>query len=277
MFLDLTPRLPILSLLSGFILLPVCGFSEALSEEDRETAIQLVSVSFQCMAPAVKSEISSSITTNRFTVDGTIVRVEINEKIFETYPEDQYPGFSGEEYEQDSVVFFDYSHIETIEQVPGGLTVSCKEGRHCLAVKSYTGEHCPVTNDGFKMCGNISVNADQPPTGESNFQFTGLCSANIGDAAFGLQVLVSGGLPAANGAFEQSESFRVGDAYSEYAVPIRMEPDIHSGTVGAVPPDSGIIRLARCREVEGYQSEWCEVSWGGVSGWISKKKFVPAQ
>ena len=70
-------------------------------------------------------------------------------------------------------------------------------------------------------------------------------------------------------ASSDAEQYRVnGITYSD-VLNMRSGPGTDYPIVAAIPPDASGISVAECQVIEGYEHDWCDVSWHGFDGWVS--------
>lgn len=161
-------------------------------------------------------------------------------------------------------VFGSFSELDANALLDKSPKVRCKDEKRCLAIWDGSTKDCEIADNFTVVC---PEKFEGEITSKSELDLRGLCDDQREGFAYATKVLSE------IAERDQTGNYVINAGDHEY-VRFRPQPTFQSvGEVGAIPHDSGPLHIEKCEEHS--DGNWCQLSWGGRSGWVNENYLLP--
>ncbi|NKM92318.1 SH3 domain-containing protein [Rhizobium leguminosarum] len=235
---------------------------------DDNNAEELLRLALQCTNPPVDGR----KTVYQSAVNGDVWHLmrEIVQVWSATSPDEEILGgrnYSITEY------FIALADIKDVSQDSLLVNIECEDNSFCVSHFEKKSLSCNYYGFGSPSCEDSAQDAtsvDRVGSARS-LSLGDICKEQRDAVGFGLRILID----FANQEPRYPQSFRVQGVPEFAAVPIRKGPGTDKAIVGSIASTTAALYPQYCKPVDGYSAPWCQIQWGGVSGYVSTKRLVP--
>ena len=245
-----------------------------IDESSVGQAVQLLKTALECpSAPTSPDPNTKQKVVLKSLGDRRILVIEEDHQEFRKQP---VKGFS-EVAERQSAKTIRSANLAVLQApslredtVEDTVHVDCIDSLPCVSEFLESRIECQEFDDGTEKCDPNEL-GHQAIGSNTSLDLYAICPSQAKNVQLGLQILVRG----AKQFKPAGEAYHVTGLPFLYAIPIRSTADKDSPIVGSLPKESGAVFVSNCRSVPGYKSQWCQIDWGGIKGWVSMAKLAP--
>jgi hypothetical protein len=248
---------------------------EEVDRPEEELALDLLSAALGCTSPPVKLDEFTIKWIYEFggdlkvlgwkeqktmLIEGAAIK---NPELLTTFSGAEL----GSESRQTFARFAELSRIESAYIEDDGIRIKCTDST-CISELLWADEQCETDRNNTRSCWS---SIDEKNTASSTFEamFLGVCADQRDSVLLALQVLID----ASKKSPAQPGTFHVEGLPPGYAVHIRQDPGTQGKILGAIAAGSREIHLTECQIIPGHTAEWCRITWGGTTGWVSTSRL----
>ncbi len=252
------------------IVLTCCAPLQAVGDDHRSKANQLLEIAAKCQGAQRDLEDSGTvIETYRSLGDEHSMHLVVYQHVAE-------PGeitangtvLSTKEEQFDEVTIFFANYTELMRPVETDnrtIRLACRDGGSCISQRDAIDLSCSLSESGERVCPGMESSGQSYSASE--LDLWSVCEQQKKSIMLALRTLIDEAAPPDL----SSPTYRVVGVKS--TLNVRSEPNTKSPVIADMPVRSGYFVASVCVPGSGTSTEWCEVHWGGVNGWVARSKL----